>query len=293
MDATSAPATLFERLEARADRLPPAELAVARYMATHLDLVASRSAIEIARAAGTSDATVVRTARSLGYPGLRDLKREAVDVLARRSDPAAVLSDRLGRAEDPQHRAQRVFMDSAGVVGALSETIDLGVWEAAVTTALGAHRIFCYGIGPSGAVAAFCANSLRRVGLGAVHCSTTGISLADELLGLAATDFIVVFAPLRMFREISVVLDHARDLGAPSLVITEALAEPLRGRAGFVLETPPSTTVTASESMAGFAVAHALTIDVAARTRELSVSTMSRLNELRDHVTGGGQQAGS
>jgi DNA-binding MurR/RpiR family transcriptional regulator len=103
----------------------------------------------------------------------------------------------------------------------------------------------------------------------------------------------VVFAPLRMFREISVVLDHARDIGAPSLVITEALAEPLRERARFVLETPPSTTVTASESMAGFAVAHALTIDVAARTRELSVSTMSRLNELRDHVTGRDEQTGS
>jgi DNA-binding MurR/RpiR family transcriptional regulator len=113
--------------------------------------------------------------------------------------------------------------DSAGVVGALSETVDLDVREAAVTTALDAHRIFCCGIGPS---------------------------------------------------------------GAPSLVITEALAEPLRERGGFVLETPSSPTATASESMAGFAVAHALTIDIAARTRDLSVSTMSRLNELREHVTG-------
>ncbi|MHA6629898.1 MurR/RpiR family transcriptional regulator [Pseudonocardia sichuanensis] len=280
------PDTLSARLESRAERLPPAELAVARYMAAHLDFVAARSALEIAEAVGTSDATVVRTARSLGYTGLRELKRDAVAVLARREDPAAVLSDRLGRADDPQHRAQRVFRDSARVVGALDESIRLDVWEAAVTAALESDRVVCYGIGPAGAVAEFCANSLRRVGLAAVASATTGLSLADELLGLRGGDLLVVFAPLRLFREISVVLDRAREVGARSLAVTEALAQPLRERADLVLETPPSTTATASESIAAFAVAHALTIDIAARTRESSVATMSRLNELRHRVSG-------
>src|SRR6266516_4271240 len=67
-------------LAARLERLTsPAERKVADYLAVAGARAAPMSAQEIAEAVGTSDATVVRTAKSLGYRSLRDLRHALAD----------------------------------------------------------------------------------------------------------------------------------------------------------------------------------------------------------------------
>ena len=95
----------------------------------------------------------------------------------------------------------------------------------------------------------------------------------------------VVFAPLRRFREIDVVLQHARSVNAKTVVATEALGLALADQSDTVLATPQTSTNTASELFAPFLLAHALTLSVAAR-RDGSVATMQLLNELRAAVAG-------
>src|SRR4051794_8975083 len=72
----TAVSSLDERLAARRDALSPTEQRVADFFAQHREEAAFLSATEIAQRLGTSDATVVRTAQSLGYSGLQELKRE-------------------------------------------------------------------------------------------------------------------------------------------------------------------------------------------------------------------------
>src|SRR5262249_26478400 len=85
---------LDERLAARGQHLSPAERRAATFFAAHREEVAFLSAAEIAGKLETSDATVVRTAQSLGYTGLPELKRELVAALRVRATPAS----RLGAA---------------------------------------------------------------------------------------------------------------------------------------------------------------------------------------------------
>src|SRR5437762_13262080 len=67
--------TIEERVAAAQDDLAPSEREVADYFVTHRDEVPFMSALQIAEALGTSNATVVRAAQSLGYAGLPDLKQ--------------------------------------------------------------------------------------------------------------------------------------------------------------------------------------------------------------------------
>jgi DNA-binding MurR/RpiR family transcriptional regulator len=67
--------TLQERVAARFDSLTATERRVARYLADHPQEAAFASAEELGRATGTSDASVVRTAKALGFDGLPGLKR--------------------------------------------------------------------------------------------------------------------------------------------------------------------------------------------------------------------------
>ena len=64
-----------ERYRARAHTLSPHLLSVARYIHENRDVVLEHTAIEIAAATQTSDATVVRAIQALGFAGLRDLKQ--------------------------------------------------------------------------------------------------------------------------------------------------------------------------------------------------------------------------
>src|SRR5580692_10389028 len=68
-----------------------AERRVAEYLIEAGARAAAMSAQEIAAAIGTSDATVVRAAKSLGYETLRDLRRQLAD-----DTDDSDLSDRLG-----------------------------------------------------------------------------------------------------------------------------------------------------------------------------------------------------
>ncbi|WP_444960060.1 MurR/RpiR family transcriptional regulator [Nocardiopsis sp. M1B1] len=218
------------------------------------------SAAELAARTGTSDATVVRTARSLGYGGLRELKRAVTDMLTTRRDPALVLDQRLERLSGTRVFDQ-VLSDSVDLLRGLPEVLDAGAFDTAVRMVEAAGRTVAYGIGPASATARY---------------------FADDLLGIGGDDAVVVFAPLRLFREIDALLDHAAEVGAPVVVVTEAV----RDRVEAVLTTPPSTSGAASENLASWLVAHALTMELAARDRTGSVAAHQRLNRLRRAVAG-------
>lgn len=64
-----------ERYRARAHQLSPRLRAVVSYINDNREVVLEQTAMEIATATQTSDATVVRAIRALGFAGLRELKQ--------------------------------------------------------------------------------------------------------------------------------------------------------------------------------------------------------------------------
>lgn len=64
-----------ERYRARAHQLSPRLRAVVSYINDNREVVLEHTAMEIATATQTSDATVVRAIQALGFAGLRELKQ--------------------------------------------------------------------------------------------------------------------------------------------------------------------------------------------------------------------------
>ncbi|QBI54044.1 MurR/RpiR family transcriptional regulator [Streptomonospora litoralis] len=274
------------RVTARLDSLSPRERAVTDFVLNRPSEAVTASAQQLAALTGTSDATVVRTARSLGYSGLRELKRAVLEMLTARRDPAMVLDQRLeGLGGAPV--LDRVIADSTDLLRRLPEVLDAGAFAVAVDLLAQAPRTVCYGIGPASATARYLAIEMGRLGRRSLALEASGFRLADDLLGIGGDDVVVVVAPLRMFREIEALLGHCEEAGAPVVAITEALGEQLRERVRAVLTTPPSTTGAADENLAQQVVAHALAMELAARDRSGSVAARQRLNRLREAITGG------
>lgn len=228
-----------DRYERRRDRLSPAFLRVAGYIDANRLAVLTSSAIEIARAVGTSDATVVRTVQALGFSGLQELRRELAASLGQRTTPADNLKRTL---EDAEKQIDSVVEDLLDVYAAGLDVLRSSGFRDNLMKALSvlhdARRIFVFGIGPTAHIAAYFAARLRRKGKPQQVINRTGAELADQLLELAPGDAVVMLAYGSLYREANVTLTEARRLRLPVILISDSAQSELASRAHVVLAVP-------------------------------------------------------
>src|SRR5260370_35075647 len=95
--------TLDERVAASRERLSPAERNVARFFQDNREQVMVASAQALAARIGTSDATVVRATRALGYAGMEAMRRDlAAEIRASLAPARRVARTRRAPGPDSQ-----------------------------------------------------------------------------------------------------------------------------------------------------------------------------------------------
>lgn len=279
---------LHERVVAYQHDLAPTEQVVARFLAEHPDLVAVASAAELGARTGTSNATVVRTVKKLGYQGLPELRRVLLQTIVARRNPARVLGERIDRltSSPPDNAADRVLVATVDLLEQARHLVDDASWRRAVDILEGAESVLCYGNGQAGGVAEYLSIELLWSGRTARCLKSTGLDLSTGLLSLGRREAVVLIAPLRHFREVDVVIDRASEVGAPVILMSEALGMALADRVDVVLAMPQSTLTPTSEVLAPMTLAHALALDLAARDRRRAVATYELVTSLRAQVVG-------
>ncbi|WP_206282211.1 MurR/RpiR family transcriptional regulator [Streptomyces rhizosphaericus] len=286
MDMAEIPegAPLQQRVAAAWPRLAPAEQKVAAFLREHPQEVGFSSASELGALTGTSDATVVRTAKALGYSGFTGLKHAVARSLATLMRPSARLRSRVEHmAGSTEELLDRVFEDAAEVIRETRRGLRADAFAAAVERLLPAEEVMTFGAGPSGIVAEYLALRLNRLGLKARHTADMGFRLPDALVPLSADDVVVIFAPARLFKEIEVIIDHAEEVGAPVVLITDALGPALGDRVAVTLLATLSASGATRETLGSLAVVDALALAVASQLGERALETSELLTRLRGH----------
>lgn len=285
MKTTTAEPTLEERIAAARPSLSPAEERVADFFAQHREEVVFLSAMEIAGRLDMSDATVIRAAQSLSYSGLPALKTELREALRTRATPTL----RLGRSledlgEDPKHALEHVLATEIQLLHDARETLRNEDFMRALDLIAAAQRVVVQGLGPNEPLAEYFAARLRRIRKQATAVGQRGQALADPLLDMRRGDVLVVLAYDRANPEAEIMLDRARDLRLPSILVTDTLGLALADR----------VTVTLSARRAGGGMFHlsaitvvvldALLFGLAGRDRAGALGAAEELQELRARI---------
>ncbi|WP_332603698.1 MurR/RpiR family transcriptional regulator [Arthrobacter sp. S2(2024)] len=267
-------------------RLTPSERKIGEYLLRHPDEVIGASALRIAEATGTSDATVVRTVKGLGYSGLKEMKKEFLESVLRRRNVSATIDHRIDRMLMNEQPVLGMLSESVGVLDAFREEFDVEAFERSIDIMASARRIYAYGLGPGGMIAGFLALNLVRVGYDAHSITQTGYRLADDLLLLRDGDCVVLFAPYHQTAEVEVLVDHANKVGASVVLVTEALGPSLKDRVQVVIKTPSTISSLASEGLAPLTFSYAVTVQLASKHRDASVKRGELFTELSSRFTG-------
>jgi DNA-binding MurR/RpiR family transcriptional regulator len=279
--------TFDERVADGLARLSPAERQVVTFFQEHRDEVLLASALALAEKIGTSDATVIRATKALGYASLDELRRALATELRRDLSPASRLTRTLDAVGQKTVSILDLTLDiHEQALARLRRDISPALFQAAVDRLAAARRVFIFGIGPSQSMADYFAVQLARFGIDSIALTQTGLLLADGLHRLKQGDALVILAYSRSYRELEAVLDRAGSLGMPTILLTDTLGPALRERVDLVLPVARGRADWFSMHTATLALIEALLVGVAAARPAETIDNLELLNSLRAKLGG-------
>ncbi len=273
----------------RLGSLSSSEARVARYLADHAEQALLLSAAQVAELAGTSDTTVVRTARSLGYSGWSDLRRAFGAEITKNSHPAARLTTRLKvtKHESTQSLIHTVFDEARDRLEISRDDVDAAAFERAVDHLVSAGTVHTFGVGVSALCASYLAIKLTRLDIKAREATGMGFTFADDLMRLSPGDALVLFAPGRSFRELDVAFDEAERVGVPTVLFTGLHRHQYDDRADAVIRCAGSAGGLTGDTLSALVAADALLLAVSHRGSTSARDASRRLNRLRRELRRG------
>jgi DNA-binding MurR/RpiR family transcriptional regulator len=282
-----ATATFDERIASQLDQMSPAEQRVARVFQENREEVLFASAAALAAKASTSDATVVRTTKVLGFAGMVDLRRTLAAELKQSLSIVSRMSQTLQEVGDDLRAAFDLTLDiHVESIQSLRRDIATESFREAVSLIGNARRVVIFGIGPSSSMAAYFATQLGRFGIDTASLTRTGLLFADDLRTLRAGDVLVAMAYGRVYRELAVLLDEADRQGIRKLLLTDNLGPKLRRRVDLVLPVARGRADMLSMHTATLGLLEALLIGIATQRPEETVQSLEDLNRLRERIVG-------
>ncbi len=252
--------------------LSPAEQRVARIVAEDPGEAARRTITELATAAGTSEATVIRFCRSVGLEGYPQLRIRLAAEAARRVAPpdARVVGGDIPPGADMAQIIATIAFNDARAVEETAEQLDPSVMEQVVDLLHGASRVDIFGAGASGFVASDLQQKLHRIGRTAYYWPDIHTALPSAAL-LAKGDVAIGISHSGATTDVIEVLETARRHGATTVALTNFPRSPIADAADFVLTTAARETTYRAGAMASrlaqLTVVDCLFVGVAARNR--------------------------
>ncbi len=247
--------------------LRPAEKRVARLILQNPRSAIEMSVTDLARQVETSETTVIRLAKALGFKGLRELKMAIATELPNEVN----IYERLRPGETLEDIATTFF---SSTVKAFSDTfglLDLKELEKAIEALEMAARIGCFGSGASGYVALDAQQKLLRVNLPAWSFVDPHEQLSFAS-GFAKNDVAIGISHSGYTKDTLASLSLAGENGARTIAIVGDSRSKLAATAEITLIAAstemPLKSGTMISRLSQLAIVDLLTLGIASRRKE-------------------------
>jgi DNA-binding MurR/RpiR family transcriptional regulator len=281
---------LLRRIQGVSKDLSPAERRVTQVIAKMPpEQLVFANAEELGRLTGTSDATVVRTARRLGYSGLPELKRAVGESLVPRPTDSEIVTRRLANLPgDVTELVGRIVSDAQESLELTAHAADAGPLQAAFELLARADTVVGFGYGGTELPARHLVRALSRLGFRAWYAGSTGFMLADDLIRIRSGDTVVVFQPGRRLHDLDVLINHAKAAGASVVLVSDTkLADHYRERVDVSLLAMRSQGHLSAEALPSLLIADVLVSGMALLDEGRVTSTRAEFTELRNQIIEG------
>lgn len=230
------------RIRALLPSLSPSARRVAGVILGDLTAAATLTIGQLARAAKTSQTTVLRFCRELGFAGYPQLRLALAAEAGRRSgDARPTLDGDIGPGDDLASIVGKIAYADASAVEDTAAQLDVGVLGDVVDAVAAAKRLDIYGVGASAFVGADFQQKLHRIGLVAFAWSDVHVALTSAAL-LGPGDVAFGISHTGSTQEPIDALTEARRWGATTVAVTNSPRSRIAAAADLTLTTAARET---------------------------------------------------
>ncbi|MFC0036853.1 SIS domain-containing protein [Actinomadura rayongensis] len=251
--------------------LPPAERRVAQRVIDDPEGVANSTITELAQTCGTSETTVIRFCRAIGFHGYPELRLTLATEAGRAQSASGgrVIGSDISPDDSLEQIVEKVTFADARAVEETAAQLDIKMLEQVVDAIAGAGRVDVYGVGASAHVAADFQQKLHRIGRMCNAWSDAHIMLTSAAV-LGPGDVAIGISHTGATVETIDALEVAAQRGVTTVALTNFPKSPIAETADLVLTTAARETTfrsgaTASR-LAQLTVVDCVFVGVAQRT---------------------------
>lgn len=268
----------------RYEQLTKSEKRIANYMRKNQEEAAFLSAGELADRLGLSEATMVRFARSLGfssYPAMRVVLQES---FRRRVTHSARLRGRLDDLREAGDIFERLVASEIDYMTQALETVDRPALHQAVELLRSRKQVFVFGVGPSISLVDLLEIRLGRFGRQVIPLTTAGREILEPLLRMTDQDLMFVICFFDISPALQLVLDYAKEVNCPVIMLTDTLGSIIGDKADVVLAARRGPMAEFHSLVVPMTIINTLLLALANEDREQVMANLDKLDQLRERL---------
>lgn len=271
----------IKQIFARTDRLNGAQKRLGHYLQNDSSALLVSNVSDLADAVGVSKATVVRFAKSLGYKGFPEFKRDIQREMRRKLRAASRMEQTFAELGNDENIFAKLIKRDIELLQETLQAATLPDFHRAVELIWRARKVFIIGLNASMALAYLLHFRLVRVKKD-VHWVflTGGTSLLEQLAFMEKDDVLIAIDFVNVPREVQTALQYAKKVGAPILGITDFPSSPIAKAADVCLYAKRGLHSTVNSLTPAFSLVNALAIAVAWTKKGDSIKALNDLDQL-------------
>jgi DNA-binding MurR/RpiR family transcriptional regulator len=265
----------------KVNSLNGAQKRLGHYLQTDSSALLLSNVGDLARAVGVSKATVVRFAKSLGYKGFPEFRRDIQQEMRRKLRAADRMEETFAELGNEENIFAKLIKRDVQLLQETLQAASFPDFQKAVEIILHARKVFLIGLNASMALAYLLHFRLVRVKKETHWIFLTGgTSLLEQLAFMDGTDVLIAIDFLQVPREVQTALQHAKKVNASILGITDFPTSPIARAADVCLYAKRGLHTTVNSLTPAFSLVNALAIAVVWTKKADSIKALTDLDEL-------------
>ncbi|MGH7827366.1 MAG: MurR/RpiR family transcriptional regulator [Candidatus Binatia bacterium] len=265
----------------KVNALNGAQKRIGHYLQNDSSALLLSNVSDLAQAVGVSKSTVVRFAKSLGYKGFPEFRREIQKEMRHKLRAAARMEETFAELGNDENIFAKLIKRDVQLLQETLQAASFPDFHKAVEIIWRARQVFIIGLNASMALAYLLHFRLVRVKKDARWIFLTGgTSLLEQLAFMEQRDVLIAIDFLQVPREVHTALQHAKKVGAPILGITDFPSSAIAKAADVCLYAKRGLHSTVNSLTPAFSLVNALAIAVVWTKKADSIKALTDLDKL-------------
>lgn len=267
------------KIESLFDKLSKSDKKICKYILENINSIIHLSITEVAEHTKTSEATVVRICKKLGYRGFQDFK---ISLAQEISTPLEAIFSAASETDTCYDIYKKEIESITSTLQLTKAILNKDSLESAAEAIKASNRTMIYGVGNSAAIALDFSHKMSRAGINCISYSDSHLQTITAT-GLKEGDVAIGISHSGSSRDVVEALQLAKKNGAKTISITSYGSSPITKTSDIILFTSSEEVkhriIGLSSRFAQLAIIDSIYIYISLKDSEGAFARMNRIDK--------------